>query len=242
MTAEPSTRRRTTLPEPRVTPLEENRRAMHRSVEVIIAAWPKAYDDAQAIGFPRGRGYDAAGGGRSGFTVETETGEVEFVPATGVELAALNPGVAVGWVSELHDTVTRLLAAVWPARAWSLVWTPAGLAPVLHDAVDRLLGSWTLDDLIDADPRSANHRRDVFGLYRLADLALAYWPPPPKRGDRAGMVTVGERGNSVESCGLCGDPVVGGRADPIRRIDGQAFHGKSCWFTVTRQRQPRAAS
>lgn len=233
---ETSSRRPPALTEPRSTPLEENRRALHRAVDQILDAWPKASDDAQAVGFPRGRGYGGTSGGQSGLRVPAEDGGgFDTVPATGVELAALNPSVAVAWVAELHDTVTRLLAAVWPARSWSLVWTPAGLAPVLHEAVETLFGSWTLDDLIDADPRSVNHRRDVFGLYRLADDAARYWPPPPRKGDRAGTVTVGERGNSVETCRLCGDPVAGGRADPIGRIDNEPYHA-SCAKAVQASR------
>lgn len=196
---------------PAVTPAEENRQAMHRAVDRVLGAWPKAIDDAEAIGFPRGRGYDTAGGGRSGFTVDTG-GDLEFVPATGVELAALHPTIAVAWVAELHDVVMAVTSAAWPARAWSLTWTPQALGPVLHAAVDRLA---------DRFPAGGQVRRD---LYRLADMAALHWPPPPKKGDKAGTVTVGERGNTVELCKLCQEPVLGGHHDPCARIDGDPYH------------------
>lgn len=222
------------------TPAEEHRRAMHRAVDRILDAWPRAHDDAQAVGFPAGRGYDSAGGGRSGFLVDVD-GEAEFVPATGVELAALNVTVAVAWLAELHDVIEGLCAAVWPGRAFSLVWTPTGLSGRLHEAVERVSAEWTLDDLIDTDPRSPNHRRDVFGLYRLADAAGRYWPAPVRKGERAGTVTVGERTNTVDVCVACGEPIIGGRADPLKRIDGDPFHVKNpagiwCYHQALRSR------
>ena len=69
---------------------------------------------------------------------------------------------------------------------------------------------------------------------------MAYWPTLAK-GDTIAGVTVGARGNLVEECGLCGNPVVGGAQDPIRRIDGQAFHRSPCWYTATvaRARTPQ---
>lgn len=215
--------------EPHLSQRDWHARAMHRSVDVVCDAWPRASEDVQAIGFP-----SAVMQPRSHATAEL----------TSVEAAAvrgLRFGDAVGWIAELHDVAFALLAAGWPNRSFSIDWTPVGLRPVLHTAVDRIAAGWTLDDLVDFDPRSANYRSDVFGLGRLAGRALRYWPPPPPRGSREGGVTVGERSSSVETCGLCGDPVVGGRNDPIRRIDGQAFHGKSCWFTVTRQRQQKVS-
>lgn len=102
--------------QPAVTQLEEHRRAMHRAVDRILDAWPRAHDDAQAVGFPAGRGYDATGGGRSGFVIDVD-GEPEFVPATGVELAALNPGAAVAWLGEFYDVVAALAAADHPSHA-----------------------------------------------------------------------------------------------------------------------------
>lgn len=73
-------------------------------------------------------------------------------------------------------------------------------------------------------------------IYHQADLALKHWTPPPA-GTTIGGVTIGDRDNPVETCGLCDRTVLGGRDDPIRRIDGTAFHAKSCWWTVHRQRQ-----
>jgi hypothetical protein len=70
----------------------------------------------------------------------------------------------------------------------------------------------------------------------LANRSQLLWAPTPRHGSTKAGVTVGQRTNTVEVCGLCQEPVTGGHADPIRRIDGQAFHGRSCWFTVTRSR------
>lgn len=221
---------------------EYHRRDMHHAVGLVAGVWPRAVVDLEAIGFPRARSYDGAPtGGHGSMMVPDEHGNMERVPATGVEIVALNTHVAVAWVAELHDVTVRLLrearprAGVWPMPPPELYMATVGLA------VDRICDSWTADDLIDFDPASANYCRDVFGLYRLADSGVKFWPPPARKGDQAGTVTVGERGNSVELCKLCGEPVAGGRADPIRRIDGDAYHGKSCWFTVTRHRQPRAS-
>lgn len=67
------------------------------------------------------------------------------------------------------------------------------------------------------------------------------WPDPPKVGTQMGGVTVGKRTTSLEECGLCHEPLVGGKDGPIRRIDGQAFCAKKCWFTVKRQREVKAS-
>lgn len=67
------------------------------------------------------------------------------------------------------------------------------------------------------------------------------WPDPPKPGTQMGGVTVGKRTTSLEECGLCHEPLVGGKDGPIRRIDGQAFCAKKCWFTVKRQREVKAS-
>ncbi len=68
-------------------------------------------------------------------------------------------------------------------------------------------------------------------LYLAANMALKHWPARPTR-----TAAPGGRPNDIELCGLCELPVIGGHSDPIRRLDGAAFHAKSCWFTVTRQR------
>lgn len=65
------------------------------------------------------------------------------------------------------------------------------------------------------------------------------WPDPPAAGTQMGGVTVGKRTTTLEECGLCHEPLVGGKEGPIRRIDGQAFCAKSCFFTVWRQRRTK---
>lgn len=222
--------------------LEWHKKALLHAVDIVCDTWPRAISDLEAIGFPRGRSFDAAPGGGGSIVVADENGQPDRVPATGVEIVALNAHAAVGWVAELHDVTVRLLQAANPAAGvWPVPPTPAGLSTVLRGAVGHICATWQLDDIIDADPDSPNHRRDVFGLYRLADNGRRNWPPPPKKGDRAGEVTVGERGNQVETCAGCGDPIGGGRADPLKRIDDDPFHVKNaagywCYHAALRSR------
>lgn len=77
-------------------------------------------------------------------------------------------------------------------------------------------------------------------LYHQADMALKHWPAPPGKGANVNGTTIGDRNNTTELCALCQIPVLGGRDDPIRRIDGQPYHAKTCWWTVHRQRQTKA--
>lgn len=221
--------------------IEEHRQAMHRAVARILTTWPRVLEDAAAIGFPAGRGYGSSPGGGSSILVDGER-----VPATGVEIAALNPGLATGWIAELYDVVTRLLGAVSPANARGVVWTPEALSRPLQRAVDHICDDWAVDDLIDLDPASPNHRRDVFGLYRLSDMAARHWPPTVKKGDQVGSVVVGDY-ETAEDCGLCGMPTQPGRnaAGQLlrRRIDDAVFHALAgyghgaCWWAVWRQRR-----
>jgi hypothetical protein len=75
--------------------------------------------------------------------------------------------------------------------------------------------------------------------------ARSGWPQPLAEGTKVSQdgraVVVGARAAQSEECGLCGELVTGGAADPIRRIDGAAYHAKTCWFTVHRQRRAKTA-
>lgn len=209
------------LPAIEAHPRDDQWAALHRAADLVCDTWPAALSDIDVIGFPPSTMPAGRGGGDS----------------SSVETAILNPSVAVGWVAELHDVILKVLTAAWPGSAVGIVWEPDRVRPVLHGAIDELKASgWTLDDLVDFDPRSPNHRRDVFGLERLADAAARSWPAPARTGHNVDGVTVGARGNQTEICALCELPVAGGHGDPIRRIDGQPYHGRSCWFTVHRQR------
>lgn len=215
--------------------LEWHCRSLTHAAAVVCAAWPRALEDAAAVGFP------------SAVMQPSTRGAAEN---TSVEAAALRPSVAVAWLAELHDVVTAVATGVWRARAWSITWQPQPVHALLAAAVERVAGEWTLADLIDADPASPNYRRDVFGLYRLADRALAFWPPPAAHGQTVAGVTVGDD-ETPEDCGLCHGPVITGRDNDgrllARRIDGVIFHATAgyghgaCWWTVWRQRRSRSA-
>lgn len=134
------------------------------------------------------------------------------------------------------NSVTRILNS-WPAALNDA--NARGYPTRLGDPGDR--GESTSVEVAalarsDAREWLKDLDRTLSGVVVLANHAALLWPPPARPGVIVAGVTVGRRGNNVETCGLCGDPVSGGHADPIRRIDGQAFHGKRCWFTVARQR------
>jgi hypothetical protein len=85
-------------------------------------------------------------------------------------------------------------------------------------------------------------------VIRVANLARRNWPTPATKGTQVGGVTIGQRGSTVETCGLCGLPAPSGtdqNGQPlVRRIDGQAFHNTAipgvagaCYWQVWRQRR-----
>lgn len=72
-----------------------------------------------------------------------------------------------------------------------------------------------------------SERREALAqVVRVANLARANWGAAPKTGTIGG-VTIGARTSTAEPCGLCNLPVLGGRDDPLKRIDGVAYHVKS---------------
>lgn len=212
-----------------LTQIDFHRRHLHDAIDTIIDAWPRASEDVDAIGFPSAVMQPSSGG----------TAELTSVEAAA--LRGINFGDAVAWIAELHDTTRRVLTAAWPSRTVKPAWTAEQLRPVLHQAVDVICQTWTVDDLVDFDPASSNHRSDVFGLGRLAGTARRWWPATPKAGTTQDGVTVGQRGNTVETCTACQLPIGGGRNDPLKRIDGDPFHVKNpagvwCYHQALRSR------
>lgn len=181
---------------------------LHHAVDIVVAAWPHARADVDAIGYPAHTG---GGGG-----VDMDDGDW-----TATEAAALRVfDHASAWLAELHDT----------AVDWLGYWPPDGrLAQRWHPAVADHLDSWPAGD-------RARRR-----LFRLADTAKRRWPAPQSAGTRTGGTTIGARHNDVELCGLCCQPVAGGAADPIRRIDGEAYHARTCWYPVSMGRGGQGA-
>lgn len=221
-------------PDDNLTTFERTRRALHRAVDRICDAWPQALVDADCRGFSSGG--EKVGGRGSDVPDPTSS-------------AALCPDHAVGWLAELHDVAVEVLEQA--GLRWSVPWEARYSCGQLHDAVERICCDWTVEDLIDVDPRSSNYGRDVFGLERLADDAARWWPPTPKTGQQVAGLTVGTE-DVVEDCGLCGGPTQAGRNRDgqllRRRIDGQAFHAVAgyghgaCWWTVWRQRRGTVAA
>jgi hypothetical protein len=197
--------------------VERIRLCAHRDVERVCSAWEPALRDAEARGFGSGRSFDGCPGGQS--------------ELTSVEAAASRPDFATAWLAELGDVLHDMGI---PARRDRFHgWTAETCGPWMHRRVDKMCQTFN---------REAN--RTLLRLHRLAAAAHAYWPPPLHKGQRVGNVVVGERGNTVETCALCGEPAPSGR-DPetgitlIKTLDGQVFHNTNpaCYYVVYRQRK-----
>lgn len=203
---------------PQDTSWELTRRALHTAVDWVCYAWPKALNDAAAVGYAGSvRPPDGRGGGI-----------LDYPDPTGS--TAMLAGRAAGWLAELGDLVVRLLASPGEAVSQARAARTPRSASTLHAAVEKLCH--------DRPPDREKVARSVIDL---GNRAHAWWPPPPKSGQLVEGVTVGQRGNLVETCALCQDPVAGGHQDPIRRIDGAPFHAKSCFYTVWRHRKAKPA-
>jgi hypothetical protein len=200
---------------------------MHNDATTICEAWPRITDDMAAIGFPHGVMQPSSGGNSE---------------SSAVENAALSTSAdAVAWIAELHDVTTRLVTAAWPHQRTAVIWNPGSLQQLLTAAIDAICADWKLDDIVDFDPQSATYRGDVFGLARLADKARRHWPATLAGGTTTKGVTVGQRGSSIEVCAGCLQAIGGGRADPLKRIDGDPFHVKNpqgvwCYHQALRSR------
>lgn len=200
-----------------LSPFEHIRRQTHRDIDTICDAWPTALTDAQARGYPTA-------------VMQPYTGTGSEL--TSVEAAASRPDIAAAWITELADILLTLGLPATPQRplaapqSRSNRWDGTNSRQPLHHATERLLHAW---------PEHTNHTTQR--ISRLANTARVHWPRTPAKGTTHNGVTVGQRTNIVENCKLCQQPVAGGHEDPIRRIDGDPYHGKSCWYTVTRQRK-----
>jgi hypothetical protein len=142
-----------------------------------------------------------------------------------VETAALQRSHADEWLGELRAIWTELTHIGELPEMYGANDTTRGLTAMLfHKRVDQL-----------------THEPTITRIIVLGNKAAAWWPTTPTKGDTIAGVTIGARTNSIEECGLCGKPVIGGHHDPIRRIDGQAFHRTPCWYAaaMSRGRHPR---
>jgi hypothetical protein len=191
---------------------------MHQAVDLIAKGWPYALADCDVLSAApnlRGRAYDGDGRQAQGDHADPTAEQA----LTAFERHQLAAGPAAGWLAELADVQWMFLDRCLTG--------PVGFAAAMHALLDRTPTGWA--------PGAVQR------LFRLADDSYRWWLARPKAGSRLAGVTVGERGNDVEVCGLCTEPVAGGASDPIRRIDGQAFHKSPCWYQVTMDRAGRPA-
>jgi hypothetical protein len=84
-------------------------------------------------------------------------------------------------------------------------------------------------------------RHAMIELTRLANEARSRWSPPAT-GTLLGGEMVGARTSHVEMCAGCQLPIMGGSADPLKRLDGDPFHGRAgpghgwCYHAALRSR------
>lgn len=193
-----------TDPDDHLTPHERTRRSMHRAVDNIARAWPLAVEDANARGYPSA-------------VMQPHTGGSE---STSVESAALRPSRAVAWLAELYD-VQNLLFTNTAGHSYVL-YTPSVFQQHAHAYVERMLRQWM--------PQTEQTIRRTITL---ANKAQLWWPPTPVKGATIQGVSVGQRGNDVQICAYCDEPVAGGAQDPLRRIDDDVFHKSPCWYAAS---------
>ena len=192
-------------PDAGLTPYERTRQALHRAIDNIARAWPLALEDANARGYPTA-------------VMQPHTGSSEL---TSVEAAAMRPSPSVAWLAELYD-VQRMIFKDRYGNTYT-VYTTETFQQQGHVYVEFMLTQWM--------PHTEHAIRQTI---QLSNKATHWWPPTPKPGQTIDNTTIGQRTNTTETCTHCGNPVTGGHADPIRRIDGNAYHGKSCWYNATR--------
>jgi hypothetical protein len=82
-------------PDEGCSPAERTQRALHRAVDRICDVWPRAVDDVNGRGYPRGRGYDSGGRGAGDMTV--------------VEAAALTPNPAALWLADAERVCRQII-------------------------------------------------------------------------------------------------------------------------------------
>lgn len=210
-----------------LTPWEHVRRHCHNDIDQCCDTWPVALLDAGCRGFPSAVMQPRTSGGGE----EVDGEQISF---TSVERAGNRPDFATAWIAELGDVLGLFGLPATPQRGGS--WDASRVRVPWHRAAEELLSDWP------PLAESATKRLSV-----LANMARAHWPAPVRRGQSVGGVVVGERGNQVEVCGLCGEPAPGGRNEAgqllVRRIDGVAFHATAagslpaCFWVVWRQRR-----
>lgn len=89
-------------------------------------------------------------------------------------------------------------------------------------------------------------RKAVRALMYLGAVAQRRWPPPVTPGVTVDGVTVGKRGNVVEICAHCKEPVPAMRMPngkpSIIRVNGLPYHRNTCYHRLYRERRANSAN
>lgn len=202
---------------PLVSQLEVQRKALDKAVTTCLRAWPFARLDTEALGFPSSGGDSTVGRGTC-----TDGGPTARLGT----LWAERPDPSVRWLVDLFDVIDGFAGGA----SW-VGYTEVRIGVRWH--------VWA-DDYANRFPAGRRARREWMvladKLYALADSGRAHWLDVLVSGRVVGGVTVGERGNSSTLCDLCGEPIAGSHADPVRKVpDGQGghknLHRSPCWYT-----------
>lgn len=200
----------------------EQRAIMSKSVAKAVAQICDAWDDATNAAAARGYG------GSSDQVVVSGGSESDPTAAQ-----AMRTAVAAEWLHRASTTLALMLRFADAAYAsrngeirnarWCGSFDPPRMRSTMVAAGKELVDLW---------PRRVQRVFDR--IYTLADDALREWPSTPKVGQVVDGVTVGKRSSLATICTKCTEPIGGGAADPIRRINGSPYHGKSCYFSAWR--------
>lgn len=210
-----------------MTRQDRQRQDLTRAINQILWAWPHATLDAESRGF--GQNGDAGG---------SETGR-HADPTSACALAALDPPPGT-----LTDALIQARAEHW-LTAWRALaamicvdagirlprWNPEHATPPLRAAI------------LEINPVPPVTDR----AYRLADQALAWWPPAPKPAKPGTRLKTGDDDDGA--CAECGLPAPTGRdydtGLPLAKtLNGRRYHftakmGAACWWVVWRRQGAR---
>jgi hypothetical protein len=199
------------------------------SFHLCIQAWPVIHTECDAAAFGPGRNDSNSP------TAGTESDPTARAAEAGI--AARCAG-AYAWMGEWGDWLLAL--RLWdrtngPHIGRTIQWTPEAVTEWAQPAVNRLASQ--VDHTGGWQARQTVELVLCGRLVRLSNRASGYARRTPRKGETLGGITVGERTNLVERCAECDNPVFGTSEDPIRRIDGQPMHAKSCYYRAWRRRQ-----
>jgi hypothetical protein len=191
--------------------------AAQSDVRLVCGAWSGALEEAAAHGFGQSHDPDAPVVSSGGVSDPTGT-------------RAMREDLALDWLTRTRRELAGLLR-ITPQLGASGPFDPPRLTDPLCRAVADVVELWPLNthDLLNR-------------LSRLAFEAAKNWPPKPRPGEVIDGVRVGSRGPTVETCTECRQPIGGGAADPLARIDNKPYHRTPCYQTVWQRTRRRRVS